>query len=179
MSNPQLELLTNQSDLDSVTLEYIEGFRRKPWEENGEFEPTIAYILGEMARPNFIGFLKFVEGELAAFGWGYQEDIVTLAGHKYDTEGMQTSVAKVVCQVAPTGVVNYVSEVVTVEKFEGQGFGKTIVNELRESGGKLPTLLRTHTNSIGMNRICRKLGFQKLPITDTELPRVLYIRPNK
>ncbi len=127
--------------------------------------------------PNFMGFLKYIGTELAAFGWGYQENIGSLVEHKYNTDTVRDNVIQVVLSVAPNGIVNYVSEVVTNEKFGRKGYGQEIVNTL-STNQQYPTLLRTHRDSVGMNKICKRLGFSTLPVNDTEVPRVLYIRPN-
>lgn len=149
-----------------------------------EYLPTLNTILAELNEPGTIAVLGLIRGQVAGFAWSYCTNITKLAIDKWkDNPQMQSTIVDTLTPYVSNRFqeVRYFSEVGVLKPYRKQ----KVASKLSEivTRDNLPVVVRTNSDSVPMNKICKDLGLKivigpDLPIKDMiRSERVLYVTP--
>lgn len=128
-------------------------------------EETIAYVRGQLGRPNSVGIASVSASgsevsKIEGFSWGYGETNQSFSSDIYKTPEMQQLIFELLRDL---NIFFYVSEVGVKEELRGKGLGKTLTIETiqRSSPVYSSVVLVTNENS-GMRHIAESIGMKPL-----------------
>ncbi len=160
-----------------------------PMEEAYPLDWTIQYIVKELSKPNPIGFLGFINSELAGAAWGYVDNLDVILDDKYHTQIMRNKINKRVKSRWPRAKKSkYISEVVVAPWFRKKFVATTLVQSIIDYNydPELPVTMRTMRESsmfgiggfVGLEQIIGpNLGADSI---DTEEERrVFFVSPKR
>lgn len=109
-------------------------------------QETVEYIVQELSKPNPLGFLAYVQGELAGFSWGYETTVQEIAKSKWNTPRMQQTIQETLTELGVIKPLFYGSETGVDPQFRGQGIGKKLFETRLAFAKKNQNFVLTRTN---------------------------------